>query len=166
MSNFELSNIEIIINRPLDTKDLQTTYPTKSMPFFLYGTGSQAHIDHVLFTSPNTQLNSDQVDLQLGLALDMKETYCCRLQLPEQAMQPLPANKYIASDAHFFFRPGVKYDVAIFKDTKLNEDGDKPITTGTIVLGKVAFADTDMLNENPLPSHHGDVTFFKVLEYR
>jgi hypothetical protein len=130
------------------------------MPFYLYGTSSQAHIDHVLFTSPNAQLNSDQVTLQLASELDMKELYCCRLQLPEQAMQPFPANKYIASDEHFFFQPGLKYDVAIFKDTKLNEDGDKPITTGKIVLGKVTFADTDILNENPHPSHHGDVTFF------
>ena len=71
----------------------------------------------------------------------------------------------MASDAHFFFRPGIKYDIAIFKDTKLYEDGDKPITTGTIVLGKVAFADTDMPNETPRPSRHGDVTFFKVLDY-
>jgi hypothetical protein len=135
-------------------------YPEKSMPFYLCGTNSQAHIDHILFTSPNAQLNSDQVTLQLASELDMKELYCCCLQLPEQAMQPFPANKYIASDEHFFFQPGLKYDVAIFKDTKLNEDGDKPITTGKIVLGKVTFTDTDILNENPHPSHHGDVTFF------
>lgn len=135
------------------------------MPFYLYGTESQQHIDHVLFTSPNVQLNSDQVELQTTSKLDMKEPYCCRLQLPEQAMQPFPANKYMASDEDFFFRPGVKYDIAIFKDTKLNEDGDEPITTGTIVLGNLVFADTDMLNENPHPSHHGDFTFFQALDY-
>lgn len=130
------------------------------MPFYLYGTSSQAHIDHVLFTSPNAQLNSDQVTLQLESGLDMTKSYCCRLQLPEEAMQLFPANEFIASDKHFFFQPGLKYDIAIFKDAKLNEDGDTPIATGKIVLGKVAFADTDMLNENPLPTGHGDVTFF------
>ncbi|KAF8813146.1 PLP-dependent transferase [Phlegmacium glaucopus] len=161
ITDFELSNIEVIVKRPLDSINLQTKYPQYSMPFYLYGTSDQLHIDHILFTSPNTQLNSDQVKLEIVGQLPAYPV-CCRLQLPEQAMQPLPSNNGMASDNNFFFRPRVTYDVAIFKNMELNEDGETPLAKGKLTLGDSVFTDTDMLNENPLPSAHahGDVTFF------
>ncbi|KAF7340636.1 Pyridoxal-dependent decarboxylase domain protein [Mycena sanguinolenta] len=63
LSDVPLTNIKIIVNRRLDAVNLSRTYPADFMPFFLYGTKNQFHIDHALLASPNIVLNSDQVEL-------------------------------------------------------------------------------------------------------
>ena len=64
LATFDVANVQIIIKQSLSSANLQTTYPNK-MPFYLYGHGKESHIDHVLKTSPNAQLTSDCVSLDL-----------------------------------------------------------------------------------------------------
>ncbi|RPB27258.1 PLP-dependent transferase [Terfezia boudieri ATCC MYA-4762] len=71
-NNFEVTNIHAIVNEPLTSNVLDTQYPTM-MPFYLYGTPQQQHIDHLLRVSPNQQLNSDRVSLRLSTKLTEEE---------------------------------------------------------------------------------------------
>lgn len=66
----------------------------------------------------------------------------------------------MATDKGFFFHPGATYDICIFKDTTLDEDGE-PLATGKLTLGESVFADTNVLNENPLPDP-GDRTILST----
>ncbi|KAK4120312.1 hypothetical protein N657DRAFT_683668 [Parathielavia appendiculata] len=50
----------VLKNRPLDA-----TYPSCCMPFYLYGSPQEAHIDHVLVRSPDIVLSADSVTLTL-----------------------------------------------------------------------------------------------------
>ena len=70
--NFMLSNIQIVVNKSMASNALSATYPTQ-MPFYLYGTPEQQHIDHFLNSAPNVQLNSDQVKLDLKRPLSKEE---------------------------------------------------------------------------------------------
>lgn len=87
---------EIVVQKSLLGGDLASTFPTE-MPFYLYGTTSQQHIEHILVAASipyyNQQLNSDQVKLQLDteLTADQLATGVCAVlsTVYEQAMQPM-----------------------------------------------------------------------------
>ncbi len=90
--NVTLSNVHVIIKNSMATRDLLPDYPMQ-MPFYLYGTKEQKHIDHALLHGPDQQLNSDQVtlttdkevseqDLNKGVVLVLSTVY-------ERSMQPM-----------------------------------------------------------------------------
>ncbi|KAF8877174.1 pyridoxal-dependent decarboxylase domain protein [Infundibulicybe gibba] len=60
---FQLTNVHIVKNQYLGAQGLGRSYPTH-MPFYLYGTREQMHIDHILAKSTNIQLNSDCVKVE------------------------------------------------------------------------------------------------------
>ena len=70
--NFTLSNIKIVVKESISSNALSATYPTQ-MPFYLYGTPEQQHIDHFLHSAPNIQLNSDIVKLDLKRPLSKED---------------------------------------------------------------------------------------------
>jgi len=87
-----LSNVQIVIRRSIATKFLAPDYPYQ-MPFYLYGTKEQIHVDHVLLHAPDQQLNSDQVvlntdkpvseqDLKTGVVAMLSAVY-------ERSIQPM-----------------------------------------------------------------------------
>lgn len=90
--NFEVTNIHVIVNEPLTSNALDASYPAL-MPFYLYGTPQQQHIDHVLRVSPNQQLNSDRVSLRLSKKLTEQQlstgVVAVFHQMGESSMQPL-----------------------------------------------------------------------------
>lgn len=92
LAEFEVSNVKVIVNEALSFENLQTTYPEK-MPFYLYGSGDEYHIDHVLKTSPNAQLNSDRISLVTKQALTEKQinhgVVAVLNNVYESSMQPL-----------------------------------------------------------------------------
>ncbi|KAK7053227.1 hypothetical protein VNI00_003850 [Paramarasmius palmivorus] len=144
LTNIPLTNIQIIVNRQLDNAHLSNAYPRLTMPFFLYGSPSGWHIDHVLLASPNIQLNSDQVTLSCPLTAPL--TYAHFLDTPERAMQPFPDNDIIFKTYEdFFFRPNARFRVKITKDL----EGQQEIAQGEMTLGDVAFFDTTELNKVP-----------------
>ena len=87
-----LSNIHIVVQQSLATNSLQASYPTR-MPFYLYGTPEQQHIDHMLLVAPDQQLNSDQVKLDLDnkLAADdlAKGVVAVFTKVYENSLQPM-----------------------------------------------------------------------------
>lgn len=89
---FKISNIQILVKESLHSDKLDTTYP-EQMPFYLYGTRDQQHIDHMLRCSPNIQLCSDRVKLSLRRRLtdrDLAVGVCAIFtNVRENALQPL-----------------------------------------------------------------------------
>jgi len=90
--NFEVTNIQVIVNEPLASNALDPSYPAL-MPFYLYGTPQQQHIDHLLRVSPNQQLNADRISLRLSTNLTEQElstgVVAVFHQVGERSMQPL-----------------------------------------------------------------------------
>ena len=79
----------------------------------------------------------------------------------ERAMQPFPTNDEIRASTCFFFRPGAKLEVAVYRDpdpatatgpglAQLERLG-KPLATGSITLGEGLLVDTDGPNRDPFP---------------
>jgi len=151
LTGFKLTNVQIVIKRPLDSKDLDTSYPRRSMPFYLYGTQNQIHIDHALLASPNIQINADQCQPGSGWPKDIKYPVVAHFQnTPESAMQPFPDNATIAANKNFFFQPGKEFQVIISRglDTK------DLIWKGPLTIGKNVFVDVDELIMDPQPGGH------------
>lgn len=168
IKDFKLTNIRIVKMARLNNKYL-SSYPTDSMPFYIYG-GEQLHIDHALLASPSIQLNSDCVSIHLmsmdgsqlpelsfdvtvdaskanlGSLAEVGTPYVMHLtRFPEVAMQPFPTNQLISKDENFFFKPQMVYEIVISTDISMTN----PVAKGTVQLSDTVFEDTDMLNENP-----------------
>ncbi|KAF8600602.1 PLP-dependent transferase [Ceratobasidium sp. AG-I] len=141
-----LTDIQVVAERSLRSRDL-VPYPTTSVPFFLYGSDTQLHIDHVYTASPNIQLSADQVQRPLVYA---------HLPYPEVALQPFPQDKNLANTLlPSRFSPGGKFDDVIFTaDLK----GEERIGSGSITLSQEKpLIDTEMLNMDPkLPSPNAE----------
>ena len=90
--DFLLTNIRVLINNSLDSNSLKTTYPSL-MPFYLYGTSKEQHVDHILRMAPNQLLNSDQVTLRLSQELTEEElangVVAVLTDVWENSMQPM-----------------------------------------------------------------------------
>jgi hypothetical protein len=151
LANVPLSNVKVIAKRRLDTTHLSRTYPVHTMPFLLYGTANQLHVDHLLLATPNIQLNSDQVTVSPPPNFVPGESYVFAhlKNKPEQSMQPFPTNNSIEADSKFFFKPGAKFDIVLTKD----QEGKQVLGETKLTLGKVVFVDNDEINMFPAP--HG-----------
>jgi glutamate/tyrosine decarboxylase-like PLP-dependent enzyme len=159
ITGFELTNIKVVVQKPLDSKYLAATYPKVGMPFYLYGStqDKEYHIDHTLTAAPNTQFTAGEVDVALNNQSDSLPTFSddspyikIIVDLPERAMQPFPSDKDIANDPDFFFRPN---KVLPFKFTA----ADGTDVTGTLTLTENVFVDSDMLNDDPVPPKAANV---------
>lgn len=68
LAKFKMADIQVVIKRSMSHDDLDKNYPAK-MPFYLYGSNTEANIDHVLRTAPNAQLSGDRVKLNVEPSL-------------------------------------------------------------------------------------------------
>ena len=155
ISNFELTNIKVVVKKPLDSKDLAATYPQVGMPFYLYGSsqGSEYHIDHTLVAAPNAQFTGGEVKINIDQGAlptftDTSPYIQITVDRPERAMQPFPSDKDIANDPDFFFRPN--------KVLSFTANTTGGWLKGSLTLTKNVFIDTDMLNEDPVPPERGE----------
>jgi hypothetical protein len=64
-----ISITAVVKNRPLNSRWRDSLYPASFTPFYLYGTPSEPHVDHVLLRAPNAQIASDLITLKLEPAL-------------------------------------------------------------------------------------------------
>lgn len=94
-ANVKMSGIEVIINRSIAPQHLDDAYPDL-MPFYLYGTTLQQHIDHMLLIDPNAQLSATKVTFNLDKDLSslvdgsiLNELIAIANTTREVAMQPL-----------------------------------------------------------------------------
>ncbi|KAG9084859.1 hypothetical protein FS749_004894 [Ceratobasidium sp. UAMH 11750] len=156
--NFQVTNVKVVRNIPIDSKYLDAEY-SKFMYFYLYGTPEQQHIEHLLVSAKNVQLTSDQVQLALTngklSAEDLTQGVIVRLEdVREETVLPvLPPN------TPAFFRAGTAHDVTIFRDSHgpdahgpgLTEAyvSATPIASGRMTLGRMVWADSVMLNDDP-----------------
>ncbi|KAH8099816.1 pyridoxal phosphate-dependent transferase [Cristinia sonorae] len=160
----KITDIKVIFEKKLNSKFL-TPYPTRAMPFAIYGTKNQTHMDHLYTASPNIQLSADQVAIDnLDNDWSQNPLLYAHLDLPESAMQPfLPYDSRAPSAAQFFFREGVTFkNVLITKDLS----GEDVVARGTtITLGRNVFVETAMLNMDPLPetNANGETTLINQL---
>lgn len=61
---FKLSDIRVVVRESMFFNALAQAYPGQ-MPFYLYGSNAEAHLDHVLKKAPNGMISADSVKLAL-----------------------------------------------------------------------------------------------------
>jgi hypothetical protein len=127
------------------------------MPFYLYGTGQEMHIDHILVRAPNAQLSAGEVTVELiegsesVFAAGLRNGFIAVADaLPEHLMQPFTLGRLES-----FFYPGAKLDLSLYPDDDSESRGyeydlcDKlgePIARSRITLGGNTFVDEYMIN--------------------
>ncbi|KAK0716870.1 pyridoxal phosphate-dependent transferase [Lasiosphaeria miniovina] len=165
-SDITVKIASVIKNRPLNRHAQDDSYPTGFMPFYLYGTATEQHIDHVLLQAPNISLTAGNVTLGLQDGVDIstavveKRGVIVTLEgIQEAAMQPFPDTND-ALPAEFFFQPGCEFEVKVWDDPRsptestrnmLAEMRDKqqPLAKGTLRLGNDVVVDVDKINRDP-----------------
>ncbi|KAH9024923.1 hypothetical protein EDB85DRAFT_2179872 [Lactarius pseudohatsudake] len=155
VSEGQITNISVLKYRPLSSRYLDPIYPSK-MPFYLYGTAQEMHIDHVLLRGPNAQLSAGDVTVELlqgdrpVFIAGLKDGLIAVADaIPEFLMQPLSANRL-----NSLFHPGAELAVSIYHDLNpaqsqgpgLCDQLEDPIARGIITLGDDTFADAYMIN--------------------
>ncbi|KAK6531098.1 hypothetical protein TWF281_007923 [Arthrobotrys megalospora] len=171
LSGFKLTNIKIVIKQSLELVDLAEKFPhsegrlyPRKMPFWMYGTPQQIHIDHILAWSPDVQLNSECVECEFERELTEEElTYgvvCVFDGLDENVMQPIandPGQVNPNTNWHtpaLPFHRSSKFPVTIYANYHNSQYPTIPLTQGFITLGG-CFADWDMINDIPVtPGAH------------
>ncbi|PSS37347.1 hypothetical protein PHLCEN_2v824 [Hermanssonia centrifuga] len=168
LSGVQVSNIRIIKNRSLDSTLLESAYPP-AMPFYLYGTTQQQHIDHILLCSPNAQFSGSQIKLELepgsgiyepGFGQELERGLIAVFDtVREAALQP-----FSKSHPPKFFLPGKKFPITIHRDSAKGPVAGLASTVvakGTITLGSSVFVDAIHINDDlthPTNSQHGNLT--------
>ncbi|KAL1733770.1 hypothetical protein EV714DRAFT_245990 [Schizophyllum commune] len=148
LQGVDLSKIEIVKQRALNSAYYEKAYPKTTTPFYVYGSPTEAHADHMLLRAPNAQISSAHVKLALGSVLSAEQLargVIAHVEVPEQALQPL-------AEQHPF-SPGAKLRVTITEDAfdatahgpRLAEGGAQ-LATGTLTFGRAVYTDVKQLN--------------------
>ncbi|KAL8834411.1 MAG: hypothetical protein Q9176_007498 [Flavoplaca citrina] len=166
--NVQVKSFTAIKDRPLNSKYRDHAYPSGHMPFYLYGTPSSLHIDHMLLLAPNIQLSASNVTLSVDPPIPAEKLKNgCILYLDgvqESAMQPfLPTSHLVGgtgptSANNFFFQAGKRFKVSVFEDRYGIDAGGpglgdvdygKRLATGEVVLGGEIWVDSEGVNRDP-----------------
>ncbi|PKX97762.1 uncharacterized protein P174DRAFT_478851 [Aspergillus novofumigatus IBT 16806] len=134
----------VVKSRPLNSIYRDLEYPSKFMPFYLYGTKEEMHITHMLLKAPNAALSASNVTFReileeepkekLGKKLEEKLGEDADVQLasglivtlskfPEASMQPFltgdelrkPESEYMLPEK-FPFKSQGEFEVEVWKD--------------------------------------------------
>lgn len=157
--NMIISNPRVVKNRSLLSRYLDRNYDTKYTPFYLYGTRSQPHIDHMLLRAPNAQFSAENVTLELDreIAQDKLSSGVLLyvLERPEEMMQPFGQD--ITESEQNFFVADAQFEVMICDDpfpatahgpglAAAGETGHPVMARGTMRLPLNIFVDMTHLN--------------------
>ncbi|KXH51499.1 hypothetical protein CNYM01_07651 [Colletotrichum nymphaeae SA-01] len=159
---FALSNVRVVVDESMAFAALDDEYPAK-MPFYLYGSKSEVHLDHVLKTAPNAQISADLVKTNLTEHLtdeQLKDGVVVVLDnVFEASLQPLPTTvqesdkqKHVLNleAPGFSLKKGFDHKASVYKTYEEAKSGKgEPIATGTISIGDAVFADWDDVNMDP-----------------
>ena len=151
----------VIKSRPLNSANREADYPEDYMPFYLYGSGKQWHISHMLLQAPNATFSAGNVKLDDKLASSLSQQHAengailALTEVPEASMQPFAVSKS-ELPACFFFQPDKKYKVKVWDDPNdasaagpgLLEGLGEPIE-GTMTLSKEIHIDLEWINKDP-----------------
>ncbi|KAL3465417.1 pyridoxal-dependent decarboxylase conserved domain protein [Aspergillus heterothallicus] len=165
ISSISTTLTHIIKNRSLSSRNREPAYPATYMPFYLYGSGSHHHISHILLKSPNIELGAANVHLTLDTPLEEEElargAILCLTHTPEAPMQPFTTANAGGPRTDFFFRPGQKFKVKIWRDLKRAEESGPnllpsdlrsfgpEIASGEVLLRSEVLVDAESVNEDP-----------------
>ncbi|CCM01340.1 uncharacterized protein FIBRA_03390 [Fibroporia radiculosa] len=158
----ELTNIEVVINRSIAPSSLDRTYP-ELMPFYLYGTEEQKHVDHMLLCAPNAQLSAS-VTLSLEKTLPKEAGLLSGLIAVADTTRELAMQPFNADHQPTFFAAGHTFPCTIYRDPRpvdasgpglLTGLGD-PLATGSMTLGRSIYADWTLLNQERGPALHSE----------
>ncbi|KAB8221403.1 hypothetical protein BDV33DRAFT_202399 [Aspergillus novoparasiticus] len=111
--------------------------PEDYMPFYLYGSGKQWHISHMLRQAPNATFSAGNVKLDDRLASSLNQGHAEKgairalTEVPETSMQPFPTSKS-ELPAFFFFQPDKKYKVKVWDDPNDASAADPGLLEGSI----------------------------------
>ncbi|KAM7198694.1 Pyridoxal phosphate-dependent transferase [Naviculisporaceae sp. PSN 640] len=157
---------KILKNRPLRSAHQDEHYPSGFMPFYIYGTSNEIHIDHILTRAPNITLSAGNVTLALdnsenansksGAILTIEGLHEAAMQTFAEKNDELPST----STGKFFFSPGKEFAVKIWEDSRGPGESalglvtelltkQEPIATGTLTLGEDVIVDVEKLNRDP-----------------
>jgi hypothetical protein len=151
LKSVTVSDIQVVKRRPLDSRWRDGDYSKRFMPFYLYGTFDQQHIDHMLLKAPNAQLSADQVNLRVEPPLTsdhLARGVIVRLNRSEKAMQPIDK-----ASPPSWFAPRASFSVVVFEDA--NDaiaqgpglaSGGQELAKGTLTLGNSVWVDYEKLN--------------------
>ena len=152
---------EVLQHHPLNSQYRDDNYPSGHMPFYIYGSKEEVHIDHILVRSPNIQLSAEKVKLELDREISgdqlSKGAILYASGIQEEAMQPFLPTVDLLKNGSFFFRPAQRIPVTIYENKNdssatgpgLADVGDAtPITKGTMVLGEGVYVDSEKLNKD------------------
>ena len=165
----ETNITRIIKNRSLSSRNRDANYPNTLMPFYLYGTGTQRHISHVLLKSPDIELSAGNVKLELDAEIDdgelSKGAILCFTHVHEAPMQPFSIRKGRLPRG-FFFRSGQKFQVKVWRDLKKAEEPGPRLLPDTLkAMGPELAAgtielrddvDSEGVNKDPFDRVSGD----------
>ncbi|CAE6425087.1 unnamed protein product [Rhizoctonia solani] len=159
-SSFEVSNVQVIKNKRLDSKYLDLSY-SNEMYFYLYGTPTQQHIEHILVASKNVQLTSDQVSLDLTTGAISEEDLAKGVIVRVDRLRESVVLPVLPPHTPAFFKAGAQHKVTVFRDPHAAQRygpglteayaSASPIASGKIKFGAMVYADSVQLNSNPLP---------------
>ncbi|KAL9612143.1 MAG: hypothetical protein Q9167_003259 [Letrouitia subvulpina] len=165
-----VSSFKALKDRPLNSKYRDPAYPSGHMPFYLYGSGAEFHMDHMLLRAPNCQLSASNIKIFLNenVTEDHFRDGCLLFahNVEEEAMQPfLPTSELVGgsgptSKKNFFFKSGKKFQISVFKDKYsykaggpglANVDYGDRLATGEMVLGTEGevWVDSETVNRDP-----------------
>lgn len=156
---------KLVKSRPLNSINLDSNYPGTFTPFYLYGNEKEKNIDHMLLRAPNAQFSAEGVTLELDRTLSdeqlSKGPILCVQEHREEPSQPFPSNDDLQTSSSFWFKPGKKLAVKIYRDlnpaasegpglAKSCENSENLLATGHVTLGKgVVYVDSEMMNKDP-----------------
>ncbi|GAW26287.1 putative L-tyrosine decarboxylase [Rosellinia necatrix] len=165
---FALSNVRVVVDESIAFAALDGDYPAK-MPFYLYGSKSEVHVDHVLKTAPNGQISADRVKTDLAAHLtdeQLKNGVVVVLDdVFEASLQPLPTTEQESDKKEhilnldapgFSLVKGVDHKASVYGTYEEAKSGEgEPIATGTISIGDTVYADWDDVNMDPAAESEG-----------
>ncbi|CAG8788122.1 32436_t:CDS:2 [Gigaspora margarita] len=174
---FKVKPIKLLKMRNLGLPYQDADYPKDRVPFYIYGTENQLHIDHLLLKSPSIQLSAENVKIELTSGKFTKEQKergaivhiiakeekdGTIIDLYEVAMQPFPDTKYLGDS--FFFKANNCFHVELYEDPAYDStsngpgldkvDSISPFAIGKLILPSVSkgglYIDSQLINIDPI----------------
>ncbi|KAK8121519.1 Pyridoxal-dependent decarboxylase conserved domain [Apiospora kogelbergensis] len=157
VDGFALSNVRVVVDESMAFAALDVDYPTK-MPFYLYGSKGEVHMDHILKTAPNAQISADLVSTDLTDALTDEQlrngVVVVLDDVFEASLQPLPTTgqEHVVNlnAPGFSLVKEVYHRASVYRTYEEATGGElQPMATGRISIGDTVFADWDDVNMDP-----------------
>ncbi|KUJ19918.1 PLP-dependent transferase [Mollisia scopiformis] len=155
---------QVVKSRPLNSAFRDSNYPKTFTSFYLFGNKEEVNIDHMLLLAPNSQFTAEDVKLDLNRPLTDQELVNGPLlyvqDFREEPSQPFPSNADLQASKTFWFKPGRKMAVKVYRDTfpatasgpgltKGYENPENELASGYMTLGDHVFVDTEHMNLDP-----------------